>query len=534
MHTTDWRCAIVWRLLVLFVLLAGFPASALAEITRIAIQTTQLYGDFTSGKYIRIEGEALGVLSPGEAIPDLDKAPRNSAGLVEYRTRITLLMPESARNGNGALLVELPNRGRPISHAFYNSPRSRPILAGSLDEGTGFLENRGYSVVVVQWELGEGIELPASTDERGVKRYVEGIGFLAARDIATFLRYDTTPGNPLAGAIDRVLAVGYSQTARYLKSFLINGFNERGGIMVFNGVHIVGGAAGILPLLASGPGPRSVAAKHPVYNEPDVRGINEEPFTYGDIMKRVGEKNRTQPRVIVTHMQTDYLSLRASLARTGVTGSADLPLPENVRMYDITGAAHLNIRQQNKACREPHGQLDWPAALRAQLIALDEWVRQGIVPPDSQLMPLQARPDSTALPAPSYLPQATIMLPKLDADGNALGGLRLPDIEVPIATYGNLNAPLTHTECMLAGTYRPFAKTSAERQATGDTRPSLQERYPGGINEYTSRVRTAVKNLVAKRLLLKEDGIIIVHAAAENPSFEQTPPRSRWSTGGPR
>jgi hypothetical protein len=396
------------------------------------------------------------------------------------------------------------------------------------------LENRAYSVVLVQWELGEGIELPAFTDERGIKRYVEGIGFLAARDIARFLRYETTPGNPLAGAINRVLAVGYSQTARYLKSFLINGFNELNGVMVFNGLHIVGGSAGIFPLLASGPGPQSVAARTPDYNDSELRGINEEPFTYTDIMRRAAEKNRTLPRVIVTHMQTDYLSSRASLSRTGATGSADLPLPQNVRMYDITGAAHLNIRQQNKACREPHGQLDWPAALRAQLIAIDEWVRQGIAPPPSQLMLLEARPDPTALPVPLYLPQASIMLPKLDADGNALGGLRLPDIEVPIATYGNLNAPLTHVECRLVGTYRPFAKTSAERQALGDTRPSLQERYPGGINEYTSKVRMTVKKLVAERLLLEEDGVIIAHAAAENPSFQPTPPRSRWSTVGPR
>lgn len=241
MNTMEGRRDFVAGLLVLMALLAGFPASSRAEITRIAIQATQPYGDFATGKYIRLEGEVLGVLSPGEAIPDLDKAPRNAAGLVEYRTHITLLMPESPRNGNGALLVELPNRGRAISHAFYNSPRSRPVLAGSLDEGTGFLENRGYSVVAVQWELGEGIELPAFTDEQGVKRFVEGIGFLAARDTAMFLRHNTTPDNPLAGAIDRVLAVGYSQTARYLKSFLINGFNEYSGIMVFDGVHIVGG-----------------------------------------------------------------------------------------------------------------------------------------------------------------------------------------------------------------------------------------------------------------------------------------------------
>jgi len=156
---TKWNAEVFGLVTMLAVLLIGLPTSSMAEITDVVISSAQPYGDFTAGKYVRLEGEARGVLSPKEAIPDLDKAPRNAAGLVEYRTPITLIILESPRSGNGALLVEIPNRGRPISHSLYNSPRSRPILSGSLDQGTGFLQNRGYSVAVVQWELGEGIQL---------------------------------------------------------------------------------------------------------------------------------------------------------------------------------------------------------------------------------------------------------------------------------------------------------------------------------------------------------------------------------------
>jgi len=72
--------------------------------------------------------------------------------------------------------------------------------------------------------------------------------------------------------------------------------------------------------------------------------------------------------------------------------------------------------------------------------------------------------------------------------------------------------------CRQAGTYRPFAKAV------------LDERYPGGINEYVTKVRLAVRSLVADRVLLEEDGVVIVHAAAENPAFAPTKPRARGAT----
>src|SRR5688500_13688747 len=236
----------MWIRPIAAIITAGLPAFSGAAITELAITSTQPYGDFAAGRFVRIEAEARGALSPAEPIPGLDKAPRNAGGMVEYRTPVTLIVPESPRAGNGNLLVDVPNRGRPISHGLYNSPRSRPIAVGSLDQGTGFLQNRGWSVVVVQWEQGEGPLFPAFADGKGGKLYAEGVGFAAVRDVAVFLR-DARAGNPLAGAIERTFAVGYSQTGRFLKSFLVNGFNEVEGRMVLDGVHITQAAGGLIP-----------------------------------------------------------------------------------------------------------------------------------------------------------------------------------------------------------------------------------------------------------------------------------------------
>ena len=70
-------------------LVAALPLVTNAAITEFTIKSTQPFGDFATGKYVRIEAEASGELSPAEPIPGLDKAPRNARGLVEYRTPVT-------------------------------------------------------------------------------------------------------------------------------------------------------------------------------------------------------------------------------------------------------------------------------------------------------------------------------------------------------------------------------------------------------------------------------------------------------------
>jgi hypothetical protein len=172
-----------------------FLICASAEVTRIEYTSKQPYGTFRVGDYVIWQGRIHGDLSPQEAIPGIDKAARNDRGRVAYSAGIILIMPEANRGGNGALLVDVPNRGRAYAEALYNSPRDAPFVSGTLEQGTGFLQDHGFSVAEVYWELGHDADLPLFVDADGKKRYVEGAGFAIVRDAADFL-WRTHPPTP--------------------------------------------------------------------------------------------------------------------------------------------------------------------------------------------------------------------------------------------------------------------------------------------------------------------------------------------------
>jgi Alpha/beta hydrolase domain len=388
-------------------------------------------GSFRPGEYVRLDGRIVGELSPAsEAIPDLDKAPRNARGMVEYSAKLVIVMPTDPAKGNGALLIDIPNRGRPISHSLYNSPRDVPIPLGPIaDPGTGFLEDQGYSIAIPFWELGQGAELPSFTGPDGKPLYIEGVGFAIVRDTADFLANapvdSAGQANPLAGNVSRTLALGYSQTGRFLRTALFHGFNMVEGRRVFAGMHIFAAGGNHLPILHSTTGPESTAGSIPTFANPEIRGIAEEPLATAAIVEQVRSRNEIPPKIFVVNTTTDYKSVRASLGRTGSGRMEDLPLPDDVRMYDIAGASHALVRSAD--CKLPVAVLDWHPVMRATLLALDEWVSGNVEPPASRLMPLKARgDDATILPPPSYLPNATIQVPMSDPDGNAMGGVRLP------------------------------------------------------------------------------------------------------------
>ena len=501
---------------------AASPAHS--AITALSVSSTTPIGTFKSVPYVRMEGEVIGELDPKENIPDLSKATRLKNGRVQYKTRFVLIAPRDPKRSHGGLLMDVPNRGLPISHAFYNSPRTRPLMIGSLDTGIGFLQEQGFMVAAVQWELSQGIELPTFVDDKGVTRFIEAVGFAAVRDMAVFLRDHPGKMNPLAGAVKRTYAVGYSQTSRFLKSFLLNGFNTIQGKQVINGFHLVGGAAGQLPLMASGSGPNSVASSTPSPAAPEHRGVHEEPFSYDALLAQLTARKEPLPKIFVTHYNIDYLGGRASLTRTGAEGVQERVMPPAMRMFDIAGAAHLNVREQNKECEYMHGQLDWSPPLRAQLFALNQWVARNTAPPQTALMSLRKpRVNEGVFLAPAYLPRATVLVPETDGDDNPLGGVRMPDLAVPLGTHGRLNAPSTLSVCRLAGSYKPFALSAQARSSGVDPRLSVQERYPGGLNEYVMRVREASDQLVAARQLLPDDAAVIVNAAADEKLFSPTP-----------
>jgi len=132
------------------------------------------FGTFRAGDYVIWQGKIHGDLAPQEAIPGIDKAARNERGRVDYSAKIILMMPVAPRAGNGALLVDVPNRGLANAEMLYNSPRDVPFLFGTLEQGTGFLQDHGFTVAEVYWELGQGADLrevlrdePAHPDELG-------------------------------------------------------------------------------------------------------------------------------------------------------------------------------------------------------------------------------------------------------------------------------------------------------------------------------------------------------------------------------
>ena len=498
---------------------------AKAELTRLEIESKRPFGSFRSGDFVIWQGKVDGDLSPQEPIPGLDKAPRNARGRVEYAARIILVMPAEARRGNGTLLVDVPNRGNAYAHALYNSPRDEPFQSGTLEQGTGFLQDRGFSLAEVYWELGRGADLPSFVDGEGRKRYVEGAGFAIVRDAADFLAHATADAsgvpNPLKGVVSRTIASGKSQSGRFLKSFLLNGFNMAAGRRVFDGMHIFVSASGWLPILQTGAGPDSSANGFPTFDNPEMRGVDEEPLTIGELLARVQARGEAAPKMMLINSVSDYYSRHASLARTGATGTAQQPIPGNVRVYDIAGASHV-IVPTAPGCTLSPGRLDWTPVSRATLLRLEAWVAAGTEPPATRLMPLEpARGNPPALGAPDYLPGAVIQVPQRDADGNALGGVRLPDLAAPLGTHGGQNLPPSRG-CMLVGSYTWFATTKSQRESSGDARLSVAERYRDR-DDYVNRIRAAARDLAQDGFLLPEDAAVIIQAAASNPSFKSLP-----------
>ena len=465
-------------------------------MTKLEIASQQSYGTFKPGEYVWWQGTIRGELAPSEKIPDLDKAAKNARGMVEYSAKFSLMFPKNPKAGNGTLLVDIPNRGRVYAQGLYDSPRDEPFESGTTDVGTGFLQDHGFAIAEVQWELGQGADLPTFTDSSGQKHFIEGVGFAIVRDATDFLKNATADSagtaNPLHGAIKHTLASGKSQSGRYLKTFLYNGFNMVEGRRVFDGMHVFVSGAGMLPIMQSGTGPQSSATGAPEFSNPEFPGVHDGVLTIGDIIKHVKERGEKPPLMLMLSSTTDFYSLRASLGRTGGDGTTEVPIPANVRMYDIAGASHAVLLKAK--CDLPPAKLDWSPVSRATLLHLDDWVAKGIEPPANRLMPLEpAKGNPMVLRAPSNLPKAVIEVPQRDADGNVIGGVRLPDMQVPLGVNAQQNPPLSFT-CMLAGAYVAFPRTQADADATHDTHRPVLERYKTR-NDYVNLIRAAARGL---------------------------------------
>lgn len=417
------------------------------------------------------------------------------------------------------------------------------------------------------------IDRPAGFDAGAIYEFVYpardpivlGMGFAAVRDLVSFLRHDAVDGqgtaNPLwAGgrpSIERALAFGLSQAGRFMRDFLYQGFNEDlAGRKVFDGVLAsMAGSRKTFTNYAFGQ-PGRFARQH----EDRLFPHDQFPFSYATTTDLVSgrtdgifarcEASGTCPKVIQTETSSDFFHGRASLLVTDGAG-AEIAVPDNVRFYHFAGTQHgggnatANLARSFPVTRYRLNPADFPGVHRALLVALDRWVAEGALPPPSRFPRpgdgtlVGADAESYGFPAvagieypglvnalceidhsvqpPRPVPgrDYAVFVPAIDADGNEITGILVPEVAVPRGTHTGW-APrregFAAGELIVLGAYFPFAATRAERLAAGDPRPSLEERYPTA-EDYAGKIGDAARALLAQGLLLAEDVDRIVDAA---------------------
>lgn len=399
---------------------------------------------------------------------------------------------------------------------------------------------------------------------------VHGIGFAATRDLNAFLR-KAGEGNPLGGAIHHSIAQGTSQSGNYLRSFLNLGFNqdELGG-RVFDGMN-PNIAARQLAMNIRFAAPSGAAEMF----EPGSEGVlwwsetadEARGRKAGGLLSRCNA-TETCPKIVETFGSAEFYSLRMSPNLVGTRADADIPLPPNVRRYYAPGVRHgggaggfeVDGRAES-CCLLATNQNSSAEMNRAVMAALVDWVVKDELPPPSRYprldrgelvppaqaalafpqIPGQPLPDGVLTPfydydfgpgfrkadvsgiismQPPVVRQTLPMLvPKVDADGNEIAGVRSVLLEAPLGTYTGwspiANGFFKGQIQALGGGYIPFAKTKAERTASGDPRLSLEERY-GTHDNYVARVKAAAERLVQERFLLPDDAARLIAQAQQS------------------
>jgi hypothetical protein len=406
---------------------------------------------------------------------------------------------------------------------------------------------------------------------------VQGLGYAAVRDLLSFLRHNRGESNPLRGAdgkpaIRRVHGFGVSQSGRFLRNFLHLGFNaDEADRRVFDGLmpHVAGGGLGFFNHRFAQP------TRYNAQHEDHLYPGDSFPFTYGPsinpftqktdgILRRTEADNpRLLPRVMHTQSAAEYWHRSGSLVHTDPLGKLDAVIPPGVRIYTFGGTQH-------GPAADPPGRGsadnllnpgDYKPYLRALLDALDRWVANDTAPPAS-IYPrinngtlVDWRQEHTGFPAlpgvrypeviqaplfldygPDFVSKGIItfepprkrgayvvLVPRSGREGNDLGTLLPLEVAVPLATYTgwNLRRRDVGAEGMLvslAGSYIPFSRTKAERIASGDPRPSIQERY-GTFQEYQKQFAATCETLMKQGYLLKEDAERLIGAREKHRSL---------------
>ncbi len=598
-----------------------------------------------TGAYEKLVGTMRFAVDPADElnkrIVDIEHAPRNGAGQVEFAADFYLLKPVDASKGNGRLLVDCANRGRKVVLGMLNSAPRVTDPSKPEEFGNGFLMRHGYTIAWIGWQtdvprrdglmaldaprargivgqircemrpnkpvttlpLADRYHIPNPTvdlndrearllvkEHSGAKavevprdawrfcdpQHIEmpggftpgaiydviyrssdplivGLGFLAIRDGSAYLRWGSG-ANPCAGAIRKTYLFGVSQTGRFLRNMLHLGLDQdEQRRSVFDGVipHIAGGRRGEFNIRLGQP---SLNAKGAVGELP--------PFNDHELLQRLVQRGNP-PRVVFTNSSAEYWRGDASLIHTDADGSRDVEPAQFVRVYLLAGTQHTPGSLpplEADANTGDRGQqrfniVDYSPLMRAVLVNLDRWVSDGIEPPASAFprladgtavaaestgaffrgLPGVNFPDRITRPLhldfgpdmargiPAYPPKAgepyRTYVSQLDADGNEAAGIRPPELLSPLATYCGWNT--RHPEqgvpgdlTQMTGSTLAFARTRVEREANGDPRPAIAERY-ASREVYLAHVSQQTRKLVAARHVLEEDIEAIVQRAGK-------------------
>jgi len=653
--------------------LAAMPASA--EVVRIEVTSRadlvggQPFG--AAGPYEKLSGKIFFAVDPAlpanRIVTDIDKAPRNTAGKVEFSSDFFLIKPKRIEKGNGAVLYEVSNRGGKGMLGFFNHATGSADPTPPADMGDGFLMKQGFTLLWVGWQFDvpqraglmrvytptatengrpirgvirsdfvptekefdhsladrnhaayvvvdpndpnnvltvrDSVEGPRriipreqwgfARDETG-KRIADtthvymatkfepnkiyevvytaenpplvGLGPAAIRDVVSMLKYKSADALSIpAGAITRATAFGVSQSGRFLRKYLYDGFNRsEDNRKVFDGViaHVAGAGRGSFNHRFAQPSRDG----HPYLNffyPTDV-------FPFTDVAQKDPETGVTDgllthpgspellPKIFYTNSEYEYWGRAASLIHTTVDGTGDAPLMDNVRIYLLSAGQHgpAGFPPPQTIGQQKNNPLDYRWAMKALLVAMDRWTATGTTPPPSRYPRIAdgtlVSPEKLRFPklagvttttttlrayrvdyGPRFATEGVItfeppkigrafpmLVPQVDADGNGIAGIRMPELAVPLATYTGWNlfndrsGPTTVLSSM-QGSYIPLARTGAERKQKNDPRAAIDERYRDK-DQYIGQVSKAAQGLIDQGYLLQEDLAVVVKNAARH------------------
>jgi hypothetical protein len=413
---------------------------------------------------------------------------------------------------------------------------------------------------------------------------VMGLGFLGLRDLVSFLRHGKADAsgvpNPLAGFVDKAYGYGASLAGRVVREYIYEGWNrDVEGRKVFDAVLTHTGIGRLYfntRFAQIGRYPR----QHEEHSWPSERypfNFSPVPDPFTGKVDSVLKRPATDPLIIHSHTAGEYWERHGSMTHTDPRDGSDVEMPANVRMYVLAGAPHAAIAADNPRWigQLPPNNISPQPFLRACFALMDRWATTGEPPPPSRVPrrlngtlvsseeALKRFPKipGVNLPAtPSRLPywnygpdfddrgimsvfppeavkgkEYPIQVPQVDADGNDMGGVRYPDMQVPLGTYlgwalrkaGFAEGELLSTNgCIIT-----FARTKAEREKNGDPRLSVEERYPSHA-AYVEAVKRAVDGLVKEGLMLPEDGERYIEAARKKNPLDPSAPLEPLVTAG--